>query len=88
MPTKEEFLAEIRQQLRQAELRGATSLNLNAGELHRRLGGYPDGGKHQMPACCSAMYAEQKAGDRIVSAPPKGKGASLVIAYALPRGNR
>jgi hypothetical protein len=31
------------------------------------------------------MYDEQKAGDEVISRPPKGKGASLTIRYRLPR---
>ena len=85
MPTKDEFLADIRTQLREAEVRGATFCEINAGALHRKLGGYPAAGRHQMPACCDAMIAEQKAGDKVVQSPPKGKGASLTISYALPR---
>jgi 5-methylcytosine-specific restriction protein A len=84
MPTVEEFRAELRQQLRDAELRGASHLEVNSGALHRKLGGYPEG-PHQMPSCCDAMYGEQKAGDVILAKPPKGKGASLTISYKLPR---
>jgi 5-methylcytosine-specific restriction protein A len=38
-----------------------------------------------MPMCCQAMYKLKRASDEIVSAPPKGKGASLTIRYLLPR---
>jgi hypothetical protein len=89
MPTKDQFQAEIRSQLRQAELRGASSLEITSGELHRQLGGYPaSGGSHQMPSCCDAMYDEKGMGDKIISAPPKGKAASLTIRYVLPRRGR
>jgi hypothetical protein len=37
VPTKDEFQAERRSQLRQVELRGASSLEINSGELYRRL---------------------------------------------------
>jgi 5-methylcytosine-specific restriction protein A len=84
MPTRDEFRAELKARLHRAALLGAGHLEVNSGELHRKLGGYP-GTKHQMPSCCEAMYVEQRAGDEIVSAPPKGKGASLTIRYMLPR---
>jgi hypothetical protein len=32
------------------------------------------------------MYAAKAPGDKVLQAPPKGKGASLVIRYELPRG--
>jgi hypothetical protein len=38
-----------------------------------------------MPSCCDAMYDEEGLDDKIISAPPKRKGASLTIQYALPR---
>lgn len=85
MPTREEFSNAIRAKLREAELRGAGHLDLNAGELHRELGGYPAAGAHQMPSCCEALYAEQRTGDTILARPPKGKGASLTVRYKLPR---
>lgn len=84
MPTKEEFGNAIRADLRQAHLDGADHLDINAGDLHRELGGYP-GDNHQMPSCCDAMYEAQRAGDTVLSRPPKGKGASLTIRFKLPR---
>ncbi|WP_156944753.1 HNH endonuclease [Bradyrhizobium sp. Ec3.3] len=85
MATKEQFRDEIRKHLREAELRGSRSLDLNSGTLHRQLGGYP-GSNHQMPSCCRAMYDEQIASeDKIVTRPKKGFGASLTIRYSLPR---
>ena len=87
MPTKAEFRAELLSQLHQAELQGANHVEITSGALHRKLGGYPPllGESHQMPACCAAMYDEMRAVDAIVSAPKKGKGATLTIRYALPR---
>jgi 5-methylcytosine-specific restriction protein A len=88
LPTKEQFREEVRSQLREAELRGAASIDLNSGEIHRKLGGYP-GQNHQMQPCCSAMYDEQnEATDKVLAKPEKGYGASLTIRYALPRGGQ
>ncbi|WP_421580101.1 hypothetical protein [Shinella sp. M31] len=77
----ETFTAKIRELL--ASAKGDT-LTLNAGDIHRDIGGYP-GYNHRMPQCCKVMYAEMREGDRVVSAPPKGLGASLTIEYRLPR---
>ena len=84
MPTRAEFLAELMSRLRDGERRGVQYMEVNSGEMHRSLGGYP-GASHRMPVCCDAMYAERTASDEIVSRPPKGKGASLTIRYKLPR---
>ncbi len=85
MLTVRTFAAELRTQLLAAEASGASSVEINAGQLHRKVGWYPDPQNHRMPVCCDAIYAEQRSGDVVVSAPPKGKGASLTIRYALPR---
>jgi hypothetical protein len=85
VPTKAEFLAEIRSQMREAELRGDQYLLLNAGEIHRKLGGYPSV-NHQIKPCCDALYDEAKLGRaKVVAAPKRGYGASLTIRYVLPR---
>jgi hypothetical protein len=63
---------------------GMPTITVQAGELHRRVGGYP-GPNHRMPICCEVMRATMRAGDRIVAQPPSGIGASLEIEYRLPR---
>lgn len=84
MLTTDDFRTEVLAQLRRGETRGAPSLEINAGEIHRKLGGYPGAG-HRMPMCCEAMRGLMKAGDMVVSEPPSGRGASLTIRYRLPR---
>lgn len=84
MPSTDDFRQAIRKTIREAERRGASHIDINSGEIHRALGGYPGPGA-AMPSCCNAMYAEQRATDNILSQPPKGKGASLTIRYKLPR---
>lgn len=84
MPTSDEFRAELRSQLRAAELKKLPHADINAGELHRCLGGYPRA-NHQMPSCCHVMEQERRALDKIVAGPPSGKGATLTIRYRLPR---
>ena len=84
MPTKDEFRQALSARFRDAAAKGAHQVLINAGELHRQLGGYP-AVRHQMPSCCDAMYEAKRASDTIVKAPKKGKGASLTIRYALPR---
>lgn len=61
-----------------------TSVRINAGDLHREVGGYP-GPSHKMPVCCRAMRNAMENGDRVIQTPPSGNGASLTIEYRLPR---
>ena len=62
MPSVDEFRSAIRSQFREAEARCLPKIEINSGQLHRKLGGYP-GPKAQMPSCCQAMYHEKKLGD-------------------------
>ena len=62
---------------------GFVAVEVNAGKLHRLVGGYP-GPKHSMPTCCETMRKRMTASDRIVAQPPKGNGASLTIRFQLP----
>ena len=56
-------------------------IDLNAGWIHRTIGGYPGKG-HRMPVCCEAMDELMiKGKDIVLKAPKKGKGASLTIRY-------
>lgn len=41
------------------------ALEVNSGDVHRSLGGYP-GADHRMPLCCEVMYAEQRADDETI----------------------
>jgi 5-methylcytosine-specific restriction protein A len=84
MPAAEDFRRALLEIVAEAERSGARSITVSAGELHRRVGGYP-GRNHRMPVCCEVMRSVMVAGDTIVSQPPAGQGASLAIQYRLPR---
>jgi len=81
-PTADDFRKELNAQMRRAKSRGAASIDINSGELHRAVGGYP-GPTHAMPNCCQVMRAAMRGADTVVSEPPKGAGASLTIRYML-----
>jgi hypothetical protein len=49
-------------------------------DVHRELGSYP-GPNQRMPNCCQVMKRLMATQDRILTAPPKGVGASLVVRY-------
>ena len=85
-PTAEDFRAELGRRLVRAQRAGHPHIDIKSGDLHRDLGGYPGyRGSHRMPTCCDVMMTAMGAGDKIISAPPSGKGATLVIRYKLPR---
>ena len=85
MPNADDFRVELRRQIDRASRQGRPDIEINSGQLHRDVGDYP-GPNHRMPICCSVMESEKQQGDDIVSAPPKGRGASLTVRYKLPRG--
>lgn len=79
-----DFREELRSVLRQAAQLGLVAVDVNAGNLHRRLGGYP-GTDHRMPACCEALSSEMGPKDKVVEQPDAGRGASVTIRFMLPR---
>jgi hypothetical protein len=88
MPTTSDFLREIDAQLSRAAGQGRKNVEVNAGELHRLVGGYPPkaGEHHAVPTCCQAMWKRfNPLKDREIDVPPSRKGASLTLSYALPR---
>lgn len=86
MPTAGEFCEVLYRMFYRAFREDHAAVEISAGELHRRVGGYP-GPDHRMPICCGVMRAalDLEAGDQIVEEPPSGQGASLRIRYMLPR---
>ena len=55
-------------------------IDLNSGDIHKAVGGYP-GKNHRMPSCCQAMKNFMKGDDKILEQPTEGNGASLTIRY-------
>lgn len=86
MPTADDFRRELSAQIERAIRQNRPHVEVNAGELHRVVGGYPNEGAHAMPNCCRIMRDEcQKGRSEIVFEPEKGQGASLTIRFYLPR---
>jgi 5-methylcytosine-specific restriction protein A len=83
-PSSYDFQKELEKAFAEAYSMGRTNIDINSGELHRRVGGYP-GRNHRMPLCCEVLKKNMKMGDQILEQLPKGKGASLTIRYRLPR---
>lgn len=84
MPRAEEFREQLLEVFRVAQQKGQSEVVVNAGDLHKKIGGYP-GRNQRMPVCCDVMRNTMRQGDEILSEPPKGKGATLTIRYLLPR---
>lgn len=84
MPLPNNFQEELIKIFEEAEKSGLPSVEVNSGELHRKVGGYP-GNNHRMPMCCSVMRQFMNNNDSVIQSPPKGNGASLTIRYAIPR---
>jgi hypothetical protein len=85
MPTAADFRMEMYRLMYEAMQAGEDTVEINSGELHTRVGGYP-GANHRMPVCCAVMHGAYApdAGDVIVQQPPSGQGATLTIRYVLP----
>ena len=84
MTPSRDFQDELDRILSAAAQRHDRYADVEAGDLHRRVGGYP-GKNHRMPVCCGVMKQNMKSGDRIIEEPPSGQGASLIIRFGFPR---
>ena len=84
MPNTDDFHRTLAKYFQESENANQDSLTLEAGQVHRRVGGYP-GRSHSMPTCCNVMRKLMLEGDELLYAPPSGKGASLKIRYNIPR---
>ena len=62
-PRTEDFRQVLQRSLDDAQRQGKEFLIVTAGDLHRRVGGYP-GPNHRMPACCGAMRSLMRDGDQ------------------------
>ena len=85
--SREDFVAALENRMGAVAPLEVDYIDVNAGELHRAVGGYPGPG-HNMPGCCAVMKAAMRVGDVVLGGPPSGIGASLTIRYRLPRDRR
>jgi voltage-gated potassium channel len=83
-PERETFIAAIEHSITRAQEQGRAHIEINAGELHRTVGGYP-AASHRMPLCCAALRSLMDSRDTVVFQPPGSNGASFTVRYALPR---
>jgi hypothetical protein len=76
------FQQELSAHLERASKMGFLDILVNAGELHRSVGGVL-GGTEDMPTCCAAMEAEMHARDIVLLERENGYG--MTVRYVLPR---
>ena len=81
IPTTKDSENEIIKMQNDAREKGLERLQINALELHKKVGYYPN--NHRMPVICQAMYNLMTRRDEIIYSPPKGKGTRLTILYHL-----
>jgi len=84
IPNSYDFQRELDIIFKDTQKSGKTYIDANSGDLHRRVGGYP-GKNHRMPLCCEVLKKNMRPEDQVLEQPFKGKGASLIIRYKLPR---
>ena len=85
IPEKADFEKALKEWFLEAEKEENPFIDIRADDLHARIGDYP-GPFHRMATCCEVMYENYRPQvDKILQFPPKGKGASMEIRYALPR---
>ncbi len=80
-PISSDFEALLDTKLAEAKLIGLPYIDIRAGDLHTEIGDYPDSNNNRMPVCCDVMRKKMKHNDIILSQPPMGDGANLVIRY-------
>lgn len=88
MPNMDVFRAELKAQIDRAQKQGRPHIEVNAGELHRFVGGYPpkEGQTHAMPSCCNALMEEFNRGNaEIIHKTESGHAPALTIRFKLPR---
>jgi hypothetical protein len=76
------FASTLEKMLAEARGKGSQYLDVNAGALHREVGGYP-GPEARMDTCCTAMRGALKPGDLVLKEPKSGNGATLTMRYHL-----
>lgn len=84
MVNREQFQSELDSIFKVVQELGLSFVDVKSGDLHRLVGGYP-GDDHRMPICCDVMHDNIWEADTVLEEPPKGKGATVIIRYQLPR---
>ncbi len=79
-PTTDDFKNKLEEIIRNAKEGDQPFVDVESGQLHRLVGGYP-AQDHRMPSCCGAMKQRMRGDDKILSGPDSDMGATLRIRY-------
>ncbi len=71
-PKAPDFRKALQEIFEEAIQNGLASIDVTAGGLHKKVGGYP-GRDARIPACVSVMRSEMRDGDSVLSEPPSGQ---------------
>ena len=82
-PKKEDFQRCLDVLLQIARNNNLSYVDIQAGHLHRLVGGYPNQGDHRIPVCCGVMRDMMKKSDQEIPNSLKKDGATLTIRYHL-----
>lgn len=85
-PDLEEFRAALLRRFERAEKNRETYRDVQAGDLHREVGGRSDA-DHRISICCEAMRQAMRGNDRVLAMPANRDGANLIVRYILPRAS-
>jgi len=81
-PTVWDFQNQLMAILNAGRQIGKSYVDVESGNLHTQVGGYPDF-NHRMPVCCEVIRKMMRWGDSILKEPSSGQDATLMIRYMV-----
>jgi 5-methylcytosine-specific restriction protein A len=81
-PTAWDFQNRLMAILNRARQSRQSYVDIESGNLHQEVGGYPDP-NHRMPVCCEVMRKLMRPGDSVIKEPSGSQDATLIIRYAV-----
>ena len=82
IPSAWDFQNQLTAILNGARGNGKSYVDIESGNLHKKVGGYPNA-NHRMAVCCEVMKRMMRAGDSVLSEPSSGPGETLLIRYIV-----
>jgi hypothetical protein len=81
-PTAWDFQNRLMAILNRARQSGQPYVDIEAGNLHKEVGGYPNP-NHRMPVCYEVMRKLMRPGDSVIKEPLDSQDATLIIRYTV-----
>jgi 5-methylcytosine-specific restriction protein A len=82
VPSAWDFQNRLLAILNGARQSGQSYVDVDSGNLHTEVGGYPNP-NHRMPVCCEVMRRLMRAGDSVVKETTSAPSATLIIRYTV-----